>query len=242
MNKKEIKERINEISWHHSIEFGNGMVTPGKSNNVKLLQKIQLPENLSGMTLLDIGAWNGFFSFEAEKRGADRVLAIDTWKDSEGVNKNGFDFASKVLNSKVESKVMSVYDISPENTGKFDIVLFLGVLYHLRYPLLALEKISEITKKLLIVETEVDFIREKVPLMTFYPGCKGIRTKETNWWSPNPPAVEFMLKDVGFEKVDLISKESELRRVIRFAYHRIRNKHAFFENIRRNRMIFHAKK
>ena len=232
---------IEEIQWFHTIELGNNITTNGISDNLNILKKIQLPDDLSGLSVLDIGARDGFFSFEAEKRNAKRVVAIDLWDEKQGVSKKGFDFAKKALNSNVEELTMNLYNVSPK-IGKFDIVLLLGVLYHLRYPLLALEKIANITNTLLIIETEVDYIYKRTPIMSFYPGCKGIKTKENNWWSPNPSAVEFMLKDVGFEKVNTISKESVMRRIIRFAYHRIQNKHAFFENIKRNRMIFHAYK
>jgi len=104
-----------------------------------------MPENLAGKTVLDVGAWDGFFSFESERRRAERVLATDSFCWSgEGGTKAGFELARKVLNSKVEDVEMDVLDLSPENIGTFDIVLFLGVLYHMRRPLLALERPGEV--------------------------------------------------------------------------------------------------
>lgn len=238
--RKQIIDKVNKINWWHSIDLGNGIITKGRSNNVELLKKIQLPSDLSGMSILDIGAWDGYFSFEAEKRGAEKVVAIDTWKE-ESVNKDGFDIAKKILNSNVKDITMSVYDISPDNIGKFDIVLFLGVFYHLKYPLLALEKISSVTKGLLILETEVELINRKKPMMVFYPGNE-LNRDDTSWWAPNPYGLEEMLKSVGYKHVSVISRESKLNRVLRFGYHMIKEGSPFFVNIKRNRMVYHGVK
>lgn len=164
---------------------------------------IVMPRNLAGLTVLDVGASDGFFSFEAERRGASRVVATDVWSGTDGWHtKDAFDFARGVLQSNVESVQISVYDLSREEIGSFDVVLFLGVLYHLRYPLLALENIFQVTKDLLIMETHVDMQWTRRPAMAFYPALEA-SGDPTNWWGPNSSTAISMLSSAGFGKVNL---------------------------------------
>lgn len=79
MNVEELKEEVRKIKWWHKIDLGNGIVTRGIDDSARRLQQIKMPEDLRGMTVIDIGAWDGFFSFEAERRGASRVLATDSF-------------------------------------------------------------------------------------------------------------------------------------------------------------------
>ena len=95
-------------------------------------------------------------------------------------------------------------DLSPERVGQFDVVFFLGVLYHLRHPLLALERIASVTRKLLILETVVDMAGIGRPAMAFYPG-RELNNDPTNWWAPNLPALHGMLRDVGFAEVRTVT-------------------------------------
>lgn len=134
-----------------------------------------MPENLSELTVLDVGSWDGYYSFKAEQRGAKRILATDSlvWNGVEAthghVSKEGFDLAKKILRSKVQEKKIDVLEISPAKIGQFDLVLFLGVLYHMKYPLLALEKVASVTKKQLILETHTDMRDCQLPAAVFYP-------------------------------------------------------------------------
>src|SRR5207249_7566729 len=129
-------------------------------------------------------------------------LATDSFSWGQGgfATKAGFILARKVLNSKVEDMDIDVLDLSPERVGLFDVVLFLGVLYHMRHPLLALERVFSVTGKQLILETHVERLGATRPVMVFYPGSE-LNQDPTNWWGPNPAAVEAMLKTVGFRKV-----------------------------------------
>ena len=206
METNELRKRVSEIEWFHTIDLGHGVVTPGLDDTPRKLTDIGLPEDLSGQTVLDIGAWDGFFSFESERRGAARVLATDSfcWSGNAWGSKDGFDLGRDALGSRVEDRLVDVMDLSPEAVGLFDLVLFLGVLYHLRHPLLALEKVASVTAKRLILETEVDLIGLRRPAMVFYPGTE-LNNDPTNWWAPNPPALQGMLRDVGFSEVEVVT-------------------------------------
>jgi tRNA (mo5U34)-methyltransferase len=206
MTREELLQQVTAIQWFHRIPLGNGVMTPGIDDTQAKLRRVRLPADLSGKSVLDIGAWDGFFSFEAERRGASRVLAVDSycWHGPGWGNKAGFNLARKALNSKVEDRESEVVDLEPENVGTFDVVLFLGVLYHLRHPLLALEKISAVTQNHLILETKVDFLLSKAPAMAFYPGAQ-LNQDPTNWWAPNIPALFGMLRAVGFKRVQVVS-------------------------------------
>ncbi len=180
----------------------------------KRLAGIGMPEDLSGRTVLDVGAWDGFFSFEAERRGAREVVALDSyaWDGSGWGTKACFELARTVLGSSVRDVQIGLTDLSPATVGVFDVVLFLNVLYHLRHPLLALERISAVTGDLLILETHVDLIDDERPAMVFYPGSE-FADDPTNWWGPNPALVEAMLRDVGFATVKRYSQTPRASRV-----------------------------
>ena len=94
-------------------------------------------------------------------------------------------------------------DLDPEILGTFDLVLFLGVLYHMRDPLRALERVAAVTEHQLILETLVDALGATRPMAGFYPGAE-VNNDSTNWWGPNPAAVEGMLRAVGFQRVELV--------------------------------------
>ena len=95
MEISDIKKKVEEIKWFHSIDLGNGIITPGQVKTFQKVKTIGIPENLEGKTVLDIGAWDGYFSFEAEKRGAKRVLATDSfiWSGEGWSSKKGFELA-----------------------------------------------------------------------------------------------------------------------------------------------------
>jgi tRNA (mo5U34)-methyltransferase len=208
LDLEEIRAEMDKIWWWHTMELAPGIVTPGHDPTIQKLPTMGMPEDLTGLTVADICAWDGFFAFEAERRGASRVMAVDHFCWSKKVpwgSKAGFDFAHRVLGSKVEERFLDVLDITPENTGEFDLVMLLGVLYHMRHPLMALEKVSAITRDMLILETHVDLTLIKRPAMAFYPGDE-LAHDPTNWFGPNEAAVVGMLKAVGFRKVECVSR------------------------------------
>ena len=198
-----LQEQVARLPWYHRIELPGGVVTPGVDDPRDRLPLLGLPDDLSGMSVLDIGAWDGVFSFEAERRGASRVLATDSycWNGEGWGTKEGFDTARRILGSRVEDFEIDVMDLSPERVGTFDVVLFVGVLYHLRHPLLALERVASVSADLLVFDSHTAMAEERRPVMLFYPGTE-LNDDPTNWWGPNPAVVEAMLRDVGFRQID----------------------------------------
>jgi tRNA (mo5U34)-methyltransferase len=133
-------------------------------------------------------------------------------------------------------------DLSPERLGTFDVVLFLGVLYHLPNPLLALERVASVTKHLLIVETVVDMVGVRRPAAAFYP-ARELNADPTNWWGPNHAAVEGMLRGTGFGSVETLSPpRSAPFRAVRALYHAIKGKNRLEAAFRQDRAVFHARK
>jgi tRNA (mo5U34)-methyltransferase len=204
LERSEAKLAVSKLEWWHTIDLGNGIVTPGKINPADTLCRIGMPEDLSGKTVLDIGAADGFYSFEAERRGASRVVATGLWGKGGYKSKDAFDLARNLLHSKVESVEIDLFDMSPEKMGAFDVVLMLGVLYHLQHPLLGLQRVCRMTKEMMVLETHVDLLEIDEPVIRFYPGTE-LDGDSTNWCGPNLAAVESMLKVAGFTKVATIT-------------------------------------
>jgi tRNA (mo5U34)-methyltransferase len=200
---EKVRAEIANVNWYHRIDLGDGIVTPGVDDSASRMSPLEMPTDLQGKTVLDIGAWDGFFSFEAERRGAGRVLATDSycWSGEGWGTKEGFNTASRILGSQVDDLEIDVMDLSPDRVGTFDLVLFVGVLYHLRHPLLALERVASVTAGQLILDTHTAMTEEDDPVMLFYPGSE-LNDDATNWWGPNPPVVEAMLRDVGFRRIE----------------------------------------
>ena len=205
VNPQHIRDEMATIEWFHFIDLGHGIRTPGKTENLLRVKRLRMPAQLTGRTVLDVGAWDGFYSFEAEKRGARRVLATDyfCWSGPGWGTKRGFDFAHEVLGSHVESKEIDVLDITPETVGKFDLVLLLGVLYHMRSPLLVLDRMAAVTNDHLIVETIVDLTNIGRPALAFYPN-RELANDPTNWFAPNESALHAMLHVAGFQRVETV--------------------------------------
>jgi tRNA (mo5U34)-methyltransferase len=124
---------LEQTGWWHSFELADGSVIRGVNSLESLKDRaaaFPIPQDLRGRRVLDIGAWDGWFSFEMERRGAD-VVAIDCFDNPR------FREIHAIYKSRVDYRQMDVYEITPQTVGRFDFVLFLGVLYHLKHPLLA---------------------------------------------------------------------------------------------------------
>jgi tRNA (mo5U34)-methyltransferase len=200
-----LSAEVDGITWWHTIDLGDGIVSPGRDETPARLPLLALPDSLAGLTVLDVGAWDGFYSFEAERRGASRVVAADeyAWRHL-GTGRRGFDCAHRALGSRVEAVEVDVMELSPETVGgTFDFVLFLGVLYHLRDPMTALERVASVTGDRLVLETHVDLLHVRQPAAAFYPGAE-LYGDATNWWGPNIHALLGMVRSVGFNDVHLV--------------------------------------
>ncbi|HJQ38118.1 MAG TPA: methyltransferase domain-containing protein [Thermoanaerobaculia bacterium] len=182
--------------WYHQIEVRPGIVTPGVNRSAAVLGNLHLPDDCSGLRALDIGARDGYFSFELERRGAD-VIAVDYMP----ADQTGFAVASRLLGSRVPYLHENIYNLRPETLGAFDLVLCLGLLYHLPDPIRALRILRGLTRSRMILETLV-LDRElpelsSMPLMRFLPGDT-MNSDPSNYWSPNVACVRAMLADTEF--------------------------------------------
>lgn len=219
MTPDELRAAVAEVPWFHRMDLGHGVVTPGEVDVARELPLLRLPARLDGLTVLDVGAWDGFYSFECERRGAARVLATDSycWNGSGWGTKRAFELARRALGSRVEDLDIDALDLSPERVGRFDLVLFLGVLYHMPNPLLGLERVASVTAGRLIVETHIDLLDVPEPAMRFYPGSE-LNHDPSNWWGPNPACVADMLRTVGFTHVHLVPRTRQPRRLVAHAF------------------------
>ena len=211
-----LRAEIDALDWFHQIDFGNGLLTPGriKQDKIERMSEIIFDMPLAGKSVLDIGCWDGAYSLEASKRGAARVLATDhfVWHHGESGRKP-FDLVREHLAPTLEVRDIDVPELSVESVGKFDLVLFCGVLYHLRNPFDALERVAQIASECLVVETHLISFPWWKPYMRFWPG-RELANDPTNWWSPNRLCVEAMLKELGFRRITFHHPDYRRRRGI----------------------------
>jgi len=221
LTSEEIRQRALELgNWFHNINLGGVQTAPdhflGDYPAVKWRRFANaLPTDLQGKTVLDIGCNAGFHSIEMKRRGADRVVGIDL----EDMYLEQARFAANLCGVELELRKLSVYDVA-ELGERFDIVLFMGVLYHLRHPLLALDLIREhVVKDLFVFQSlqrgspEVEPLQENYPFWEYgvferpgFPRLHFIENRfsddQTNWWIPNRACSEAMLRSAGFEIID----------------------------------------
>ncbi len=215
--QKEIEEQVATLGpWFHNMRIAGVQTAPshflGDYPSVKYASfRDALPSDLTGKSVLDIGCNAGFYSFEMKRRGAARVLGIDT--DEHYLRQARF--AAEVTGADVEFRRLPVWQVA-ELAEKFDLVIFMGVLYHLRHPLLALDLIHEhVAKDLLLFQSmqrgsrDVVVIDDDYDIMSpgpfdepGYPKLHFIEQRysndQTNWWVPNRACTEAMLRSAGF--------------------------------------------
>lgn len=177
--------------WHHKFEIYQNVITPGSYDPRFMLKMLDLPVDLKGKKILDIGASNGFFSLEFFKRGAE-VTAVDYISKE----KSGFSIMEEISGVSINHVVASVYDIG-SSLGDFDIVLFLGVIYHLPDILSALWKVRKICKGTLYLESYVENFEIEKPMLRYYES-DSLGGDITNFWAPNVECMESMLRDCSF--------------------------------------------
>ncbi len=217
----ELNDKFNVADFYKGIyTFQKWEVLPGHSTDgpkdvIEHLRRLRVPSRLDGLRVLDIAPWNGFFSFECARRGAAEVVSLGP----DDPNATGYNKTRDLLEAKNCQYVRaSVYDLSLEKHGKFDIVLFLGVIYHLRHPLLALDRIYEVAKDKLYADSPIidrivfdKTVSEKqrqailnqgkvmhdLPMVYF---TKGDETGDGyNWFMPNKRAFIDFVESSGFK-------------------------------------------
>lgn len=242
-DRDEIRQQVASITWHHTIDLGHGIVTPGGDNSPRKLKRLALPASFSGKRVLDVGAWDGFFSFEAERRGATEVLATDSfiWQGyGPGVGKAGFDLAKRALGSRVHEREVDVLELDPADIGTWDVVLFLGVLYHMRHPQLALDRIAGVTSGMAVIETAADMLWIRRPAIAFYPHDE-LAGDATNWCAPNLAALKGMLLAAGFSRVEVVGPPRPAPfRLARALNYRRTHGLGVRQNLRTDRVVVHA--
>ncbi len=239
----ELARDVAAIRWFHTIDLGGGIVTHGEDDTPRKLRWLDLPPSLSGKSVLDVGAWDGFFSFEAERRGAERVVALDpacwrdpAWGPDGWGTQRGFNLARRALGSAVEDIDIDLLDIAPETLGMFDLVLFLGVLYHLPDPWPYLARAASVASERIIIETHADFIDLRRPAIAYYPGDE-IDGDPSNWWGPNPAMLTSKLRELGFARIDVVHQESLVYRAARSGYRRLRGPR---KHVMEGRVVLHG--
>jgi tRNA (mo5U34)-methyltransferase len=228
MTRGEIVARVRDLGeWFHNLDLDGVKTAPhhflGDYPAVKWQRFAHaIPADLRGKTVLDVGCNAGFYAIEMKRRGADRVVAMD----SDPTYLAQARFAAEVSGVDIELRQLDVYDV--ERLGeRFDLVLFMGVLYHLRHPLLALDLLHRhVVEDTLVFQSMLRGSAEVLPVSSDYPfseesvfdapGYPRMHFVEgryagdpTNWWIPNRACADAMLRSAGFEIV--AEPEAEVR-------------------------------
>jgi tRNA (mo5U34)-methyltransferase len=200
------------IIWYQRLALAEGVTTPGGRDLDVLLKPFDIPSDLGGLSVLDIGTTNGGVAFSAEQQGAERVVAVDIHDPA----LYGFSQIAAAIGSQVEYVRASIYELPAVLQEKFDVVFFLGVLYHLRHPLLAIDAIHELCRGRVFIETGVSGSRQGTD---FYAG--EYRGDTSNWFVPSTRCVRDWFSSSGFE----------IREVTpwRMPWHIFRARRGFFE-------------
>ena len=231
MTGEQLRTRIDELGpWFHNMNLAGVWTAPdhflGDYPAVKWRHTASaIPVDLRGRSVLDIGCNAGFFSMEMKRRGADRVVGLEP----DPAYLAQARFAADVSGLEIEFRDLSVYDVAALGE-RFDIVLFMGVFYHLRHPLLALDLVHEhVAGDLLVFQTmqrgstavaelaaDYDFSETSAFDEPGYPKLHFIEQRyagdPTNWWAPNRACTEAMLRSAGFDIVSRPEDETYLCR------------------------------
>jgi tRNA (mo5U34)-methyltransferase len=214
----DLRRRIAEHRWYHTIELAPGVTTPGWFDTRPAVSAVRFPDRLDGQRGLDVGTFDGFWAFEMERRAAGEVVAVDIldprkwdWpfgSDDAIVQEMatmkaagaGFELASAMLDSRVKRLEMSVYDLDPAEIGMFDFVYVGSLLLHLRDPVLALERVRSVAKGDVLIVDAVD--PELARLFPRRPVATLDGLGRPWWWRPNPAGLARMATVAGFRVVD----------------------------------------
>ena len=229
MTREEILSELARLQpWFHRIDLGGGLYTKTESVMGEPLDHPAgpwetigkcIPEDLTGKSVLDVGCNAGFYAVEAKRRGARRVLGVDGQRQ----HVRQAVFVRKVLGLDIEYRRMNVYELTRRRVGEFDITLALGLVYHLKHLVLALENLYEVTRELLVVETAILPPKHTPKSFTHPVGRAEMRlhplayvenppeAKEQvfNWFLPGVEALTALLRNTGFDEVQVFEVKGE---------------------------------
>ena len=272
MTPDELKARVAKVPrWFHSLDLGQGVVTPGIKTQERLAKEVawlSLP-SLSGKRVLDINTWDGFFAFHAERQGAAEVTGLDHfvwamdlpahfahqadakrrgvepgddtklahWHPDTLPGKAGFDTAREALGSKVRPMVADFMDTDLAKVGTYEVVFFLGTLYHMANPVESMRRLAAVTEELAVIETEAAIIpgNEHRAVCEFFPGSE-LNGDSSNWWAPNEKALVGMCHAAGFADVRVVRGAELAASATRRAVRRLQGR------VVRYRAVVHARK
>ncbi len=214
MDGTTLAETVAKYPWYHTLDLGQGVVTRGMFDHRGSEHKYLIPEDTTGLRCLDVGTMDGFWAFEMEKRGSTEVVAVDLedpnkldWpaslrdkveKSLDETKETRFNLARDCLNSKVDRRLVSVYDLDPAELGTFDLVFCGDLLVHLKDPVTAVERIRGVCRGRAIVCTPIirpRFMRTRT--LAWFDGID-----EFQWWVFSGPALKRLIRAAGFADVD----------------------------------------
>jgi tRNA (mo5U34)-methyltransferase len=212
-----VAAEVAALEWYHTIDLGNGVITPGWHDARPIVRQVPFPPSLESKRCLDVGTFDGFWAFEMERRGAAEVVAIDILDPEQwdwplasapetvaeiGRRKGhgeGFEIARRALGSSVQRRELSVYDLDPDEIGEFDLVYLGSLLIHLREPVRALERLRAVCGGTMIVVDGIDLLLSlalpRLPVATL--DGRG----RPWWWYPNEAGLAREIEAAGFELV-----------------------------------------
>jgi tRNA (mo5U34)-methyltransferase len=225
--------RVADYYWYHTVDLGDGFVTPGDYDFRDTVERFPFPADMTGMTVLDVGSATGFFAFEFERRGAAvtsvELTSIADW-DMAGADRErmmgafkawartddlatvdeiavhgGFQFCSQMLGSRVTRCLSSVYDLTPEKLGgeAFDLVFLGDMLVHTMSPLQALNVLAGLCQGTMVISQDLPEFAGDTPAMLYCGGVDGAGDNRS-WWHPNEACWKDMLKRLGFADVRVV--------------------------------------
>jgi tRNA (mo5U34)-methyltransferase len=229
MTREEILSELERLQpWFHRIDLGGGLFTKTESVMGEPVDHPAgpwgvigkcFPEDLAGKTVLDVGCNAGFYAIEAKRRGAARVLGVDGQRQ----HVRQAVFVRKALGLDIEYRRMNVYELNRRGVGQFDITLALGLIYHLKHLVLALENLYEVTRELLVVETAImppsrtpeSFTHPlgeaemRLHPLAFVENPPEAKEQVFNWFLPGVEALGALLRNVGFDEVETVEVKNE---------------------------------
>jgi tRNA (mo5U34)-methyltransferase len=203
--RQDFLDQLAAKGWYHSFDLPDGTRIDGYISLEALRERyarFPIPADLTGKRVLDIGAWDGWFSFEAERRGAS-VTALDC------VELASFREIQAKLGSRTDYRTLDVYDLPGAGLGRFDYAFFLGVVYHLKHPLLGLEIVCALTRETALVDsfvTDGDTWQDRageIPVMEFYETDE-LAGRLDNWHGPSVSCLMALCRAAGFARVELL--------------------------------------